>query len=111
MHDLCLVRNFRFVDRDMLMQFHFGLGVGHTYSHHRTSQAESQDEYLAGLEHNVHDFGDDEEVESHDEDEEDNSDCERDSKVAEQQFSSSSESVSSEFDEMYDSDLELDYEN
>lgn len=95
------------------MRFHFGLGVGHTYSHHRTSQAGSQDAYLAGFEHNVQDCGD---AESHDEDEEeDDSDLERDSdsdsEVPEQQFSSSSESLSSEFHEMYDSDLELDYEN
>ncbi|KIK32033.1 hypothetical protein CY34DRAFT_66591, partial [Suillus luteus UH-Slu-Lm8-n1] len=25
----------RFVDWDMLMQFHFGLGVGHVFSHYR----------------------------------------------------------------------------
>ena len=27
---------FRFVDRDMLMRYHWGLGVGHTYSHSTT---------------------------------------------------------------------------
>lgn len=91
------------------MRFHFGLGVGHTYSHHRTSQAGSKDAYLAGFEHNVQDCGD---AESHDEDEEeDDSDFERDGEVSEEQFGSSSESLSSEFHEMYDSDLELDYEN
>jgi hypothetical protein len=93
----------------MLMRFHFGLGVGHTYSHHRTSQAGFQDAYLAGFEHDIQDCGD---AESHDEDEEEeDSDFERDSEVPEEQFSSSSESLSSEFHEMYDSDLELDYEN
>ena len=25
--------SFRFVDRDMLMRYHWGLGVGHIYSH------------------------------------------------------------------------------
>ncbi|KAG1761635.1 hypothetical protein EV702DRAFT_1207104 [Suillus placidus] len=32
-----------FVDCDMLMRFHFGLGVGHVYSHHRSMQAEVQE--------------------------------------------------------------------
>ncbi|KAG1820998.1 uncharacterized protein BJ212DRAFT_1478103 [Suillus subaureus] len=72
----------------------------------------AKDECLAGFKHNVQDFGDDETVESHDEDEEkDDSDCEQDGKVPEQQFGSSSESLLSEFHEMYNSDLELDYEN
>lgn len=93
------------------MRFHFGLGVGHTYSHHRTSQAQSQDEYLANFEHNLQDFEDSKEVESHDDDEEqDDSESEVEVEVSEQQFSSSSESLS-EFHEMYNSDLELDYEN
>ncbi|KAG1802176.1 uncharacterized protein HD556DRAFT_1438213 [Suillus plorans] len=34
----------RFVDRDMLMRFHFGLGVRHVYSHYRTTQAGLQRE-------------------------------------------------------------------
>lgn len=28
----------RFVDRDMLMRFHWGLAVGHTYTHRRRSE-------------------------------------------------------------------------
>lgn len=38
----------RFVDRDMLMRFHWGLGVGHTYSHFRdgaANQAESTQDH------------------------------------------------------------------
>ena len=27
----------RFVDRDMLMRYHWGLAVGHVYAHHRSS--------------------------------------------------------------------------
>jgi len=27
----------RFVDRDMVMRYHWGLGVGHVYSHHSGS--------------------------------------------------------------------------
>ncbi|KAG1738145.1 uncharacterized protein EDB91DRAFT_1054736 [Suillus paluster] len=113
MHDLYVVffHTFRFVDHNMLMWFHFGLGVGHTYSHYHTSQAESQDEYLAGFAHNAQDIGDEEEVESHDEEDEDEEeDCEREN-GPEQQFGSSSESLLSELRDMYDSDLELDYEN
>jgi hypothetical protein len=33
MHELSQV--FRFVDRDMLMRYHWGLAVGHVYSHAR----------------------------------------------------------------------------
>lgn len=114
-YDLCLVHRLRFVDRDMLMRFHFGLGVGHTYSHYRTSQANSQDKYIAGFLDDV-DTEDDEEVGSHSEDgEEDDAEDQQDegsdSEATEQQFGSSRESLLSQFDEMYDSDLELDYEN
>ena len=31
---------FRFADRDMLMHFHWGLGVGHTYAHSTTGPVE-----------------------------------------------------------------------
>lgn len=31
----CLNFLFRFVDRDMVMRFHWGLGIGHLYSHQR----------------------------------------------------------------------------
>jgi hypothetical protein len=34
----------RFVDRDMLMRFHWGLGVGHLYSHEDRSAGRSQDQ-------------------------------------------------------------------
>jgi hypothetical protein len=27
----------RFVDRDMVMRYHWGLGIGHVYSHHSGS--------------------------------------------------------------------------
>lgn len=33
---------FRFVDRDMLLRYHWGLGVGHTYSHIPSSTDESR---------------------------------------------------------------------
>jgi hypothetical protein len=33
------VYNFSFVDRDMVMRYHWGLGVGHVYGHHSSSNA------------------------------------------------------------------------
>jgi hypothetical protein len=33
---------FRFVDRDMLMRYHWGLGVGHIYSHGQRADAPSE---------------------------------------------------------------------
>lgn len=32
-----LIYKYRFVDRDMVMRYHWGLAVGHTYAHRRTS--------------------------------------------------------------------------
>ncbi|KAG1739689.1 hypothetical protein EDB19DRAFT_1908712 [Suillus lakei] len=127
--DWCAYYVNQFMDRDMMMRFHFGLGVGHTYSHCRTSQAKSPDKYIAGFLDDV-DAGDDGDVGSHyeDEEEDDAEDDEEDdaeddeeddtedewdegSEDAEQQSGSSRESLLSQFDDMYDSELELDYEN
>lgn len=32
-----LTESYRFVDRDMVMRYHWGLGVGHLYSHQRNA--------------------------------------------------------------------------
>jgi hypothetical protein len=115
---------FRFVDRDMLMRFHFGLGVGHVYSHHRSTQAEEGNGVRAGvtrdamndtIDEDADDDEDDEEEddEENEEDEEDNEDEDStDGELTlEQRFSASDESLLSQFGQMYGSELEIDYEN
>ena len=44
-HDSLLTIAQRFVDRDMLLRYHWGLGVGHVYSHVRES-SEHNDESI-----------------------------------------------------------------
>jgi hypothetical protein len=106
------------VDRDMLMRFHFGLGVGHVYSHYRTTPAELQREG-GTVHHDVQDFLDNAEVDEVDNDygngdgyeddieSEDDITYESDADAR----SASNDSLSEESEEMYDSELELDYEN
>jgi hypothetical protein len=96
----------------MLMHFHFGLGVGHVYSHcyaHFEPQGGSADvQHTAenGTEDEYEEYEDDEE----DKDEESEDDCTMGELTLEQHFSVSNESLS-HFGEMYDSELEVDYEN
>ena len=97
------------------MRFHFGLGVGHVYSHHRPAQPELQPEGSAAhaaFTHDVEDPGEIDEVEDQEDSEDDDQDdgTEGGSDV-EQWFSSSNESLLDQFDEMYDSEAPLDYEN
>jgi hypothetical protein len=108
------------------MRFHFGLGVGHVYSHYRSTQVETRegDAVRAGT------IGDGQdttnvaidEVEVADEVVHENSDEDQDAYedeedgtngglTLEQRFSSSDESLLSQFGQMYGSDFELDYEN
>jgi hypothetical protein len=91
------------------MRFHFGLGVGHVYSHHRATQVELQQEDItlhASLNDDVEDPTDD--METHDDtDESDGTDEGLD---IEQPFGSN-ESLLDQFDEMYDGEVVLDYEN
>ncbi|KAG1749279.1 hypothetical protein EDB19DRAFT_1904794 [Suillus lakei] len=106
----------RFVDHDMLMCFHFGLGVGHIYSHHSTLQSEplhGASARQAVIAHDIEVPIDNIEVtEGNIEDKEDDEDNEAPrSGGLEQQFGSSNKSLLSQFNEMYDSELELDYEN
>lgn len=111
----------------MLMHFHFGLEVGHVYSHYRSMQVETRagDAVRAGA------IGDGQdttnitidEVEVADEVVHENSDEDQDAYedeeedgtngglTLEQCFSSSDESLLSQFGQMYGSDFELDYEN
>jgi hypothetical protein len=92
----------------MLMRFHFGLGVGHVYSHYRGAPAGLQPEVSTnGLpEDETNVDGDDYESES----EEDDESTPRVEVVGER-FGDSNESLLEQFDEMYDSDVDLDYEN
>jgi hypothetical protein len=100
----------------MLMRFHFGLGVGHVYSHHRTTQAELQREgshVQAVFTHDVQDPPDSGEIDEDGSEDEDEDEDEDDAMVGAigQQFSASDDSLLEEFEEMYDSELVLDYEN
>ncbi|KAG1740715.1 hypothetical protein EDD22DRAFT_959142 [Suillus occidentalis] len=97
----------RFVDRDMLMRFHFGLGVGHVYSHYRGAPAGLQPEV------STHDISDEDE---NDEDADDygfESEDEGISRVEAvgERFGDSDESLLEQFADMYESDVDLDYEN
>lgn len=107
--------HFRFVDRDMVMRFHFGLGVGHVYSHHRPTQPELQPEGSvthATLTHDDEDLVETDEVENQEDSEDDDEDSStRGGSDVEQWFSSSNESLLDQFNEMYDSEVSLDYEN
>lgn len=112
----------------MLMRFHFGLGVGHIYSHHRATQTEVQREGSAvqalftqdvqDPEHREVDKGEQEEQEEQEEQDDDcddfddfDFDCDGARVGAiEHWFSTSNDSLE-EFDDMYDSEAELDYEN
>jgi hypothetical protein len=41
---------YSFVDRDMMMRYHWGLGVGHTYAHHDTERSSVPDGHSQGRE-------------------------------------------------------------
>jgi hypothetical protein len=100
------------------MHFHFGLGVGHVYSHYRSMQAEVQEDNAVQASHTLHgqytrndtinEDADEDEDEEADEDEGDSTDGEL---TLEQHFSSSDKSLSSQFGQMYGSDFEVDYKN
>ncbi|KAG2343737.1 hypothetical protein BDR05DRAFT_947857 [Suillus weaverae] len=105
----------RFVDRDMLMRFHFGLGVGHAYSHHRLTQPELHPEGSAAhaaFTHDVEDPGEMDGVGGEEDSEDDNEDDSTESgSDIERRFGSSDESLLDQFNEMYNSNVSLDYEN
>jgi len=93
----------------MLMRFHYGLGVGHIYSHRRVSLTGSQQTCNPGAGHILSDDGD--EDDGDEEDEDDGSEDDQMVQHGDLEFGSSSESLGTDFDEMYCDDLELDYEN
>jgi hypothetical protein len=97
----------------MLMRFYFGLGVGHVYSHYRPTQPEPEGAAHAAFTHDVEDVGQIDEVEDEEdsEDDEDEDDDTKGGSDVERWFSSSNESLLGQFDEMYDSEVDLDYEN
>lgn len=105
----------RFVDRDMLMRFHFGLGVGHVYSHHRAAHIIQQDGMAA--QYHVGEADDDDtafwedDKGSQDEEEDDDDDDTPMNHSGERWYGSSQESLVEQFEEMYESELALDYEN
>jgi hypothetical protein len=79
------------------MHFHFGLGVRHVYSHYCGAPAGLQPEV------STHDISDEDE---NDEDE----GISRVEAIGER-FSDSDESLLEQFADMYESDVDLDYEN
>jgi hypothetical protein len=95
----------------MLMRFHFGFGVGHVYSHYRSTQVELRevvtDETEDADESETSDEAEGADVFEEDEDEDGTSG----ELTFEERFSSSNESLLSQFGQMYDTELEVDYEN
>ncbi|KAG2090034.1 uncharacterized protein F5147DRAFT_586925 [Suillus discolor] len=108
-NDWCEYYINRFVDRDMLMRFHFGLGVGHVYSHCHAMQAGLQQSdtpshpFLTDIEEPADNMEVDE-FEYEDEGTENGLDIE-------ESLSSSDELLLEQFDEMYDREVDLYYEN
>ncbi|KAG1856158.1 hypothetical protein F4604DRAFT_1932022 [Suillus subluteus] len=101
----------RFVDRDMLMRFHFGLSVGHVYSHHHARQvAVQQDNIAVQSAFNHHVTEDDDDARNSGEDDEGATDEEDDVDdiamvdPAEQWYGSSQESLLEQYEEMYESE-------
>lgn len=104
------VHRVRFVDRNMLMQFHFGLGVGHIYFHYRVTQAGPQHASTSlqpSLTDGVEEPANNVEVDEYEYED----DGTEDGLDIEGSLSSSNESLLEQFDQMYDSEVDLDYEN
>ncbi|KAG2737753.1 hypothetical protein P692DRAFT_20883262 [Suillus brevipes Sb2] len=105
--------NTLFVDRDMLMRFHFGLGVGHVYSHHLAPQAAIQQDNIAAQSASTsHVREDDEDARNSGEDDEgeiDNEDDDDENPMvnpAEQWYGSSQESLLEHYEEI----IELEFQ-
>lgn len=95
----------------MLMRFHFGLGVGHVYSHLQQDGSAAQSVFTSHVKEHDDDngsLGDEEEAAQNDEDDE-NEGLLVD--PTERWYGSSQESLIEQYEEMYASELELDYEN
>ncbi|KAG2120561.1 uncharacterized protein F5147DRAFT_766475 [Suillus discolor] len=103
----------QFVERDMLMRFHFGLGVGHVYSHQRAMQVIVQQNDITAQSTFVGE--DDEDARNSRESDEGATDNEDEDVLivdpTEQWCGSSQSSLLEQYEEMYDSEVELDYEN
>lgn len=124
-----------FVDRDTLMRFHYGLGVGHVYSHEEkaclTTQMTARTEIEPSnsgetLRNSTHSRGpandndngnDDDEQDDDDDDDEQNDDDDGSYVGAEelnffdQGLDASTESLTQALDEMFTSNHTFDYEN
>ena len=107
-----------FVNRDMLMRYHWGLGVGHTYAHSTASTGPSfrlTSQWSQPLHSGTHDaedhkcHGDDEIDEGGDaDDSETEQDFEQDSQWSESQSEDLEESVLGDLADMYGCGLDLD---
>ncbi|KAG1717479.1 hypothetical protein EDD22DRAFT_851697 [Suillus occidentalis] len=103
----------------MLMHFHFGLGIGHVYSHLTLQGKIQQDNITVQYASTSHVGEDDEDARNSVEDNEgiidDEDEDEDDDNLMvnpdEQWYGSSQELLVEQFEEMYMSEVELDYEN
>lgn len=88
----------------MMMRFHFGLGVGHVFSHYRTPTVRDT------VSPDIRDPCENTEVEGGNEEEDSESEDDEPMVDYAEQLGSSTESLD-EFEGMYDSELDVDYEN
>ncbi|KAG1726708.1 uncharacterized protein EDB91DRAFT_1254209 [Suillus paluster] len=101
----------RFVDRDMLMRFHYGLGVGHVYSHQDMLPVGSPSDVSSPQEITV----DGREGDEHEEIDSENSEYEptgvEEEVLFDQEQNGSTESIIEELDNMFTIEHKLDYES
>jgi hypothetical protein len=88
----------------MMMRYHFGLGVGHVFSHYRTPPVH------VAVSPDSRDLGENTEVEGGNEVEDSESEDDEPMVDYAEQSGSSTESLN-EFEGMYDFELDVDYEN
>ncbi|KAG2126386.1 hypothetical protein BD769DRAFT_1668376 [Suillus cothurnatus] len=92
------------VDCDMLMRFHFGFGVNHVYSHYHSMQVELREVVTD----ETKDADEAKGADVFEEDEDEDEDGTSGELTFEERFSSSNESLLSQFGQMYDTELECD---
>jgi len=92
------------------MQFHFGLGVGHVYSHYHSAPA---DLFPEGNTQCIpkDDVDVDGDTDDYDSELQEDDDGTSRVEVVGERFGDSNESLSEQFNEMYRSNIDLDYEN
>ena len=107
-----------FVDRDMLMRYHWGLGVGHTYAHGTTStglpfrSTSQRSQPLHSRRHDVEGYnylsGDEIDEGGDADNTETEQDFEQDSECGESHSEEDSESILGDLADMYGCDSDLD---